>query len=215
MSSCSSFATQTYSTATITRVALVTETNGCYYPLSEAHTYNEIITFQYGSINGIVAATPSPSPSPSPSPPPPQSPIVSTVATVIGNGNVSTSSVNDTSNNLVIIIGVASAIVVIIAVIIGFVVVRRYANKNNNQAAAVPPPIQPIYDPYQTMNSNRPVSMMPSPGVQGAYYVPGSQQSSNYNPLMGGNPNFVNAAYPPPSEPQSAVMLSPVLPPKQ
>ncbi|KAJ3125771.1 hypothetical protein HK098_008231 [Nowakowskiella sp. JEL0407] len=50
---CSSSPTSSYATATITRVALVTADSGCYSPLTDVHTYYEVITFKAGTVNGV------------------------------------------------------------------------------------------------------------------------------------------------------------------
>ncbi|KAJ3121604.1 hypothetical protein HK098_003577 [Nowakowskiella sp. JEL0407] len=74
---------------------MVTNTNGCFFPITDVHTYHEVVTFKSGSVNGVVATsrtttshttthrtttsphTSSHSPSPSPHSPSPVSPLVS------------------------------------------------------------------------------------------------------------------------------------------
>ncbi|KAJ3121602.1 hypothetical protein HK098_002048 [Nowakowskiella sp. JEL0407] len=178
--SCQSTATQSYSTATVTRVAYVTSGN-CYSPLSNVHSYFEVLTFKYGSVNGIVATDPS---APSISNSPVVNPIVSansgTGDESLVNPNSGAVEVKDNTNNtLLIIVGVACGVIVLIIAIVGVVVVkklksRKSANSAYPNTAQMNDPTQPLYVNQSDM---RPMSMQ-SQNMYGVYMIPGTDRDA-------------------------------------
>ncbi|KAJ3123266.1 hypothetical protein HK098_002054 [Nowakowskiella sp. JEL0407] len=146
--------TKSYSTATLTRVAYVTS-SGCYSPLSEVHTYFEVITFKEGNVNGI-SATVSVDPNASNVSKPTTSPRGGVLASpTLRDDEPIVQTVQNATNNLTLIIGIAAGVVVVIVAVIAFIILRknsnkkRFANGGVNPAQQQPFPQQPYQQPYQ------------------------------------------------------------------
>ncbi|KAJ3124401.1 hypothetical protein HK098_001172 [Nowakowskiella sp. JEL0407] len=128
--------TKSYSTATLTRVAYVTS-NNCYAPLSEVHTYYEVITFREGKINSVVATGPSSTYSPRPS-------------SKSGLGFDDEIIFPKSTDIRIIIVAVAASVVVIVAIVF-FASLRRNIKKKEfdpSKMYALSPTQYPIHQLY-------------------------------------------------------------------
>ncbi|KAJ3123264.1 hypothetical protein HK098_002052 [Nowakowskiella sp. JEL0407] len=196
---CYSGNTYTYSTATMTRVALVTSNGGCYYPLSSAHSYFEVYTFKYGSVGGVIATNPAISSAGSRSQ---SSPEINSPGSVVGIDSVGESAGTELPNNnntLLIIIGVGCGVIVIIVAVVAVIVVRRVRSRSPPQVVMLP--LEPV--PSQPPR----YGYAPVPPLDPNQYAKTSYPNPNPPAILGAPQSPSNASTVLGSPTQSALLL--------
>ncbi|KAJ3123365.1 hypothetical protein HK098_002007 [Nowakowskiella sp. JEL0407] len=157
--SCSSN-TANFKTATVSAVYLFQPVSStCYNPLNQVLTMYEVIVFQTGTVNGLVATL--------------VSPTTTTIATTTTTAPSPTSTPAPASsdNTVVIIVAVVAGLILLVVIVVAFIILRRYKDRNaaqSNQQPFIQQQYQPqprdakaasmIYPPYNPNQYSSPTS---------------------------------------------------------
>ncbi|KAJ3123364.1 hypothetical protein HK098_002006 [Nowakowskiella sp. JEL0407] len=137
--------TTTYKTATVSEVIIFGPVSSpCYNPLDQAKTMYEVIVFQTGSVNGVVATI--------------EPKITTTTTTAATLSPTSTPAATSSDNTIVIIIAVVAGLVLLIVIVVAFLVLKRM--KKGPQQETQQPFLHQQYPPQGNANRDGKVASL-------------------------------------------------------